>query len=143
MDYIINHSFHSTANPPQNTKNNTGNLLDEKNMDTKALLESIQKNLDFEKVNEIYIKLSNKKLQNNTKEIMVGYFTTNKNNTNPSSLIYIIKNCINLRKDIFSKINKYAINELDFLSLKGYRIFILSSPLLITSPALRYIILVL
>ena len=101
-------------------------LLDEKNMDTKALLESIQKNLDFEKVNEIYIKLSNKKLQNNTKEIMVGYFTTNKNNTNPSSLIYIIKNCINLRKDIFSKINKYAINELDFLSLKeteNYKLF--------------------
>ena len=94
-------------------------LLDEKKLDTKELLESIQNNLDFEKVNEIYIKLSdeNKNLRDKTKDVMVGYFTTNKNNSNPSSLIYLIKNCKNLRKEIFSKINKYNLTEFDFLIL--------------------------
>ena len=103
-------------------------LLDKKNLETKNLLELIQNNLDFEKVYNLYIKLSdkNKELNKNTKEIIDGYFTSNKNNKNPLSLIYLIKNCKNIRKDVFSKINKYAVNELDFLfpyETENYKLF--------------------
>ena len=92
-------------------------LLDEKKLETKDLLESIQKGLDHEKVNELYIKLSDKhKLDEKTKASIVTYFTSDENKSNPSSLVYLIKNCKNLKNDIFSKINRYIITELDFLS---------------------------
>ena len=94
-------------------------LLDEKKIDLKEFLEYIQSNLDYEKVNEIYINLSEKyKLNNKTKDLIAGYFATNKNVSNPSSLVVLIKNCKNLRKEIFSKINEYAITEKDFLSIE-------------------------
>ena len=88
--------------------------------DIKEILGSIQNNLDFEKVNELYLKLSeeNKNLTEKTKGYLVQHFTTDKNNLNPTSLIYLIKNCVNLRKEIFSKINKFVITENDFLSVE-------------------------
>ena len=95
-------------------------IIDEYKIEIKDLLENIQNNLDYIKVNEIYIKLSNdnKKLRNTTKNLIATYFTTNKNNLNPSILIYLIINCKNFRKEIFSKINKYTLAENDFLSLE-------------------------
>ena len=95
-------------------------LVDQKKIETKDLLETIQNNLDFGEVNKIYIKLSdeNKNLRDKTKDIIVKYFTDNKNNTNPESLVYLIKNCRNLRKDIFRKINGLAVTEFDFLILE-------------------------
>ena len=71
-------------------------LLDKKKVDLKEFLEFIQNNLDYEKVNEIYIKLSDRyKLNNKTKEIIAGHFAINKNNNNPTTLVYLIKNCKN------------------------------------------------
>ena len=96
--------------------------LDTKKSDKeiKDLLGFLQTNLDFEKVNEIYLKLSEEKknLTENTKNLLVNHFTTDKNNLNPTSLIFLIKNCVNLRKEIFSKINKFIISENDFLSVE-------------------------
>ena len=93
-------------------------LIDQKKIDTRDLLKLIQENLDYEKVNDLYLKLSeqHKDLSDKTKDCIAAYFTTDKNNINHSSLIYLIKNCKNLRKEIFSKINKYIITENDFLS---------------------------
>ena len=92
-------------------------LLDEKKLDLKELLEFIQNNLDYEKVNEIYIKLSDRyKLNNKTKEIIAGHFAINKNNNKPTTLVYLIKNCKNLRENICTKNNKYVVIEEDFLS---------------------------
>ena len=95
-------------------------LIDKKKLDTKDLLKLLQDNLDYEKVNELYLKISeeHKDLGDKTKDSIAAYFTTEKNNINYSSLIYLIKNCKNLRKEIFSKINKYIITENDFLSLE-------------------------
>ena len=96
--------------------------LDSKKLDKeiKDFLGFIQNNLDFEKVNEIYLKLSgeNKNLTEKTKSYLVQHFTTDKNNLNPTSLVYLIQNCVNLRKEIFSKINKFIITENDFLSIE-------------------------
>ena len=88
--------------------------------DIKELLGFIQNNLDFEKVNELYLKLTeeNKNLTEKTKSYLVQHFTTDKNNLNPTSLVYLIKNCVNLRKEIFSKINKFILTENDFLSVE-------------------------
>ena len=94
-------------------------LLDKKKKDLKDLLDLIQTNLDYEKVNQIYIELSkNNELNKSTKDVIVKHFTENKINTNASSLVYLIINCPNLRKEILSKINKYIITENDFFSLE-------------------------
>ena len=95
-------------------------LIDAKKIDTRDVLKTIQENLDFEKVNDLYLKLSEQKkdLSEKTKAMIVEHFTTDKNNSNSTSLIILIKNCKNCRKEIFSKINKYLINEDDFISLE-------------------------
>ena len=95
-------------------------LIDQKKLDSRDLLKLIQDNLDHEKVNDLYLKLTeqHKDLNDKTKDCIAAYFTTDKNNINYSSLIYLIKNCKNLRKEIFSKINNYIITENDFLSLE-------------------------
>ena len=96
-------------------------MNDNKNIgqkDITDLLLYIQNNLDFGKVNEIYIKLSDqcKKLRDKSKDCIIIFFTSNEINKNPSSLVCLIKNCEGLRKDIFSKINYYIPQESDFLS---------------------------
>ena len=103
-------------------------LIDSKKLETKDLLEFLQNNLDFEKVNDLYLKLTeqNKNLHDKTKDAIIAYFTTEKNNTNPSRLIFLIKNCKNYRKEMFSRINKYIITENDFISVdetENYKLY--------------------
>ena len=94
---------------------------DKKNVNLKKFLkeDAIQVLLDVEKVNEIYLKLidEHQDLSKEIKEIIIEFFTTN-NNSEPSKLLYLIKNCQKLRGDIFSKINKFCIKEEDFLKIE-------------------------
>ena len=85
----------------------------------KFLNEIIQNLLDFEKVNEIYIKFidENQDLSKDIKEIIISFLTKN-NKSEPSELLYWIKNYQQLRDDIFSSIDKYIIEEEDFFNLE-------------------------
>ena len=93
---------------------------DKKNVNLRKFLkEDIQVLFDAEKVNEIYLKLidEHQDLSKEIKEIIIEFFTTNYN-SEPSKLLYLIKNCQKLRGDIFSKINKFIIKEEDFLKIE-------------------------
>ena len=94
-------------------------LLDDRKFDIKDLLDLIQNTLDFEKVYEIFMKLldEHNNIHDKTKDIIDGYFANSKYNSNPLSLVYLIKNSKNFRKEAFLKINKYNLTENDFLSL--------------------------
>ena len=97
-----------------------------KKNEIKDLLTPIQKNLDFETVNNIYIGLSEGNLKDITKEIMVDYLISKEKYQDPSSLVSLIENCPNLRMHIFSKISKYSLAIEDFFEIEetvNYKIF--------------------
>ena len=90
-------------------------ISDKKRVNLKLLLENIQRLLDVETVNTIYINLSEK--PNLSKEciaLIVNYFTKDKKNANYASLIFFIKKCENIRNDILSNIDHYIIKEEEF-----------------------------
>ena len=94
---------------------------DKKNVNLKQFLqENIQNLLDVEMVFEIYIKLYDeyKDLSKYIKEAIIKFFSTNNNNSHPSALLFLIKNCIKLGSDIFSNVNKLIIKEEDFFQLE-------------------------
>ena len=95
-------------------------LIDENKIDTKDLLKHIQNNLDFEQVKEIYMKLfeENKNISKTTKDIIITYLVNDKNMSLPENLVDLIKNCKNIRKEIFCKIIKFSLEEKDFLSFE-------------------------
>ena len=95
-------------------------LIDENKIDTKDLLKHIQDNLDFEQVKEIYMKLfeENKNISKTTKDIIITYLVNDKNMSMPENLVLLIKNCKNIRKEIFCKITKYSLEEKNFLSFE-------------------------
>ena len=84
----------------------------------KFLKEDIQNLLDIDKVFEIYIKLIDEyeDLSKDMKEIIIEFFTIN-NNSNPSALLFLIKNCEKLSNEVCSNINKFIIKEEDFFRL--------------------------
>ena len=104
-------------------------LTDKKKVDLKKFLEGFfQNKLDFEKVKEIYLQIIEEyqDISKDLKDIIVNYFTKNKNNSNPSNLIELIKICPKLRKDIFLNVNKFIIKEEDFFSpeeTENYKFF--------------------
>ena len=90
-------------------------ISDKKRVNLKLLLDNIQKLLDVETVNKIYINLSEK--QNLSKEcinVIVNYFTKNNKNANQASLIFFLKECKNIRNYILSNIDNYIIKEEEF-----------------------------
>ena len=95
----------------------------------KFLKEEIQRLLDVKTVNNIYINLTEKYsfLSKDCSSIIIDYFTKSKENSNYSSLIFLIEKCKNLRGDIFSNINKYIIkNENEFFLIEeteNYKFF--------------------
>ena len=96
-------------------------LSDKKKVNLKKfLVDFLQSNLDVEKVNEIYLQLieEHQDLSKDIKGIIVEHFTKNKNNSNPTNLLFLLKICKKLRKEIFSNINKYIIKEEEFLCIE-------------------------
>ena len=86
-------------------KTNLNNFIEDK----------IQKSLDNETINNIYINLAKKyKISDNLTKLIIKYFLNNaSNNNNISILINIIKNSKELRKPLLQKMNNYIINEND------------------------------
>ena len=95
-------------------------LLDDRKLEVKDLLELMQYNIDYEKVNEIYMKIfeNYNNISDKTKGVMVNYLLFSKYNSNPFNLVYLIKYNKNLKNEILSKINRYILTENDFLSLE-------------------------
>ena len=104
-------------------------LIDKKKLKINEFLANIQNNLNRELINKIYIKTSDlyhQYLSKDTKNLIVSFFTKDKKNSEPLNLVYLIEKCKNLRKEIFSNIDKYIINENDFLLLEetdNYKFF--------------------
>ena len=94
-------------------------LLDKNKVGIKKFLtEDLQKLLDVETINNIYIYLTEhyNHLTSECTKLIVKFFTTEKQNSNPSSLLFLIEKCHKLRGDIFSSIDNYIIkNEEEFL----------------------------
>ena len=93
-------------------------LSDKNNVNLKKFLkEDIQNLLDSEKVIEIYLKLyeEHQDLSKDIIEIIIEFFTIN-NNSEPSILLFLLKNCKKLGNDIFFNINKLSIKEEDFFN---------------------------
>ena len=87
-------------------------LSDFKNINLEMFLsEVINDKFDVKTVNNIYIKLIDKypKLSKQCKNKIIKFFTKNNQNSNPSTLLYLIKECPNLRDDIFFNRDNYII----------------------------------
>ena len=90
----------------------------------KANLESfnidyIQKMLNYKIVNSIYISLAKKYTNLSKKQvtIIIDFFLKNPvNSNNINNLLYIIKNCNEFRKNLFSNMRNYIIKENDIYS---------------------------
>ena len=85
------------------------------------LKENLQKNFNVNLVNEIYIKLlSTYKdvISSNTKSIITNFFSKNESNKNPETLLYLIKNCPELSKDMLQNIDEYIIKKEELLELQ-------------------------
>ena len=129
--YIEIFNTYSDDEKCPNFKNDTIKLIylcDKNKVSLQFLEEFLQKNLDIEKVNEIYIQLINEHqdLSKDIKDIIVRHFTENKNNLNLVNLLNILKICENLRNEIFSNLNKFVINEQEFLlpeETENYKFF--------------------
>ena len=96
-------------------------LIDKKNLKIKDFLTKIQELLDRKTINDIYITASNlyhEYLSSNTINLIVNFFTKDKTNSEPLNLVNLIQRCKNLRKEIFSNLDKYIIKESDFLLLE-------------------------
>ena len=96
-------------------------LIDKKKLKIKDFLTKIQELLERKTINDIYITASNlyhEYLSNNTINLIVNFFTKDKTNSEPLNLVNLIQKCKNLRKEIFSNIDKYIIKENDFLYLE-------------------------
>ena len=88
----------------------------------------IQKIMYYKTVNNIYIYITEKypDLSKDFLDIILKFFIEDKNNSNPSSLVYLIEKCKKLRKEIFSRINKYVMKEEEIFSLEeseNYKFF--------------------
>ena len=97
------------------------------------LTNHIQKSLNVELVNEIYIELLSNYgdiINNNTKNIIVKFFLETKDNTNPKSLYYIISNCPKLSKQILQNMNNFCINKNDIFQFNESDNYILFKNLL-------------
>jgi len=101
--------------------------LSSKCTNLKAFTDRIQQLIYYKTVNNIYIYLTeNYHLTNDFSDLILQFFTEDKNNSNSSSLLYLIEKCKKLRKNIFSRINKYVIKEEEFFSLEeteNYKFF--------------------
>ena len=60
----------------------------------------------------------NKNISKTTKDIIITYLVNDKNMSLPENLVDLIKNCKNIRKEIFCKIIKFSLEEKDFLSFE-------------------------
>ena len=92
-------------------------LSDKKKAGVKKFNEELQKLLDVNSINNIYIYLTENydNLSKELSNLIVKFFTTDKQNANPNSLILLIEKCKKLRGDILSNIDKYIIkNEEEF-----------------------------
>ena len=89
----------------------------------KLLIEKIQKELNFNTKNNIYIKLAVKYtlLSNDIKQIAANHLTQEEN-WNPNFLIKILKQCKSIKDEILSNINeKLEIKENNFLKLNDIK----------------------
>ena len=110
---------------PQKCPNFKDNLIlllffsDQKRENIEIFLkENLQKNFNVNLVNEIYIKLlSTYKdvISSNTKSIITNFFSKNESNKNPETLLYLIKNCPELSKDMLQNIDEYIIKREELL----------------------------
>lgn len=76
----------------------------------------IQKTIHFKTVNKIYISLPKKYTDLSKKQIniIIDFFLKNPVNSSINNLVYIIKNSVEFRKNIFSNMRSYIIKENDF-----------------------------
>ena len=96
--------------------------MNKANYSCKNFLEFIQKKLDSETVNEIYLYIS-KKYFDLSKEIIIcitNYFINNKNNLQFQKIIDLLKivQNINFLKTVFNKIDKLVIKEEELFNEK-------------------------
>ena len=81
-------------------------IYEKKQLNTKKFLkENIYSSFTTEHINNIYIKTTElyyKYLSKDIKAFIVDFFLTEKNNSNPSSLAFLIKQSKNLRNDFKS-----------------------------------------
>ena len=81
----------------------------------------LQKSLSLKRINEIYIKfLSNYRdlISSDTKLIIIDFFTKNPSNSNPDSLLFFMKKCPEISRNILENINNYNIQKEDFLKFE-------------------------
>ena len=89
----------------------------------KYLIDKIQKEINFDTKNNIYIKLVMKynRLSNDIKQVAATHLTQGKN-WNEIYLIQILKNCKNIKKEFLSNIDeKLDIKEQNFLKLDNIK----------------------
>jgi len=104
-------------------------LSDKNKIDIKKFIsDNIEKKFDVKTVNDIYINLTEKykDLSKECNKIIVKYFTEVQENSDPITLAFLIDKCNNIRDNILSNINKYALKEDDIFSLnetKNYKFF--------------------
>ena len=85
------------------------------------LINNIQKIINIELLNDIYIEFSfiyKDLISSSTKDIILKFYINNLKKFKPKSLLNIIRNFPELSQHILKNINKYTIQKEDFLSLE-------------------------
>ena len=90
-------------------------ILDKKKINPESFLKDIIGQLNAEVVINIYINMGNSypEISNQIKNYIVNYIIKTQK---PSGLIRFLKECQNLRQEIFSNLNKFNFQEKDFFT---------------------------
>ena len=89
--------------------------------------------LNFSLINKIYIKflsMYKDEITPELKKFITDFFINNPKNSNPDTLLYLIKECPELRNDIFQNIEKYNIQKEEFWRIEESDNYILLNKLL-------------
>ena len=81
------------------------------------LIKNIQENINYQTVNNVYIKLLSTykdTISEETKNIIINFFLENPNNDNPAILVNLINECEDLRFNLLENFDKYKIEKEKF-----------------------------
>ena len=91
---------------------------DKMDIDLEKFLNNIKNNFNPKTINDICIKLLDKNISKNMKDIITKYFIDNENYADPLTLLQLIDTCPSLRLNILENFDKYLINKEEFFEIE-------------------------
>jgi len=91
---------------------------DKMKIDLDKFLNNLIKSFNPKIINDICIKLLEKNISSNMKDIITKFFIENLSSADPLTLLQLIDNCPSLRSNILEKFDKYVIKKEEFFVIE-------------------------